>query len=104
MNTIIEVHLTFPNLESAQSFCLALVEDKLAACCNIFPVHSLYSWQTQIIQESEHTALLKTLPEKMDALLLRIKSAHPYDIPAVTWSQVESSPDYVDWIIKTLSD
>ncbi|MDZ4707528.1 MAG: divalent-cation tolerance protein CutA [Saprospiraceae bacterium] len=104
MNKIVEVHLTFPNLESAQSFCLTLVEERLAACCTVFPVQSIYFWQSQIIQESEHTALLKTLPDKLDALLLKISSTHPYEIPAVTWSEAETTPGYLDWISETLND
>lgn len=102
MTKVIELHLTFPDKEAAQLFCREVVEEKLAACCNIYPVQSVYIWQTKLIDEPEYAALLKTMPSKLEPLLLKINSNHPYEVPAVTWAEVNATPPYLDWMIYSL--
>ncbi len=102
MYKIIELHLTFPDKESAQLFCRAVVEEKLAACCNIYPIQSIYIWQSKLVDEQEYAALMKTMPSKLEPLLSKINSTHPYEVPAVTWAQVDATASYLDWMINVL--
>jgi periplasmic divalent cation tolerance protein len=102
MDKIIELHLTFPDKESAHLFCREVVEEKLAACCNIYPLQSIYIWQSKLTEEIEYAALLKTTPSKLEPLFLKINARHPYEVPAVTWTQVDATPSYQQWIINSL--
>ena len=38
----------------------ALVESRLAACVNLFPVQSVYTWQGQLQQDDEWQLVIKT--------------------------------------------
>jgi len=102
MNKFIEVHITFPNEETGQSICNALVAEKLAACANLFPVQSIYTWESKINNEPEWAASIKTTPGNLETLIHKVKSMHPYQLPAITWSEAQATPEYLDWINESL--
>ena len=54
------IYTTFPDQKTAKKIITGLVCEKLAACGNIFRLHSIYQWQGKIEQEPEHGALIKT--------------------------------------------
>lgn len=104
MDKIIEVQITFPNEQLAAEIGQLLVEEKLVACINIFPVRSIYSWQGQLINENECLASLKTSSFKLTALLQKVRTIHPYEVPGIWSWEINADPDYAAWINETLSD
>ncbi|HMJ08046.1 MAG TPA: divalent-cation tolerance protein CutA, partial [Pyrinomonadaceae bacterium] len=53
----------------AEMLANKIVEAKLAACVQILPqMTSVYFWDGAIRKDPEHLLLIKTLPEKFDAL------------------------------------
>ena len=39
---------TWPNKDTAKSIAKLLVENRLAACVQIFPIESVYIWQDKV--------------------------------------------------------
>ncbi|MEW6329545.1 MAG: divalent-cation tolerance protein CutA [Candidatus Micrarchaeota archaeon] len=80
---MILVYITFPNKKSASRICDTLVREKLAACANIFPIHSIYRWKNKIEKTNEHVALVKTSEKNYEKIEKRVRALHPYELPAI---------------------
>ena len=94
------VFCTVPDEETALNISKKLVENNLAACCNIVSgVKSIYRWQEKIEEDSELLIIIKTkatMYKKMQASLI---NWHPYEVPEVIALQInEGNKDYLNWI------
>ena len=59
----------------------ALVEEHLAACVNITGVTSVYRWKGDLCQDREQLLIIKTIRERVDAVISRIVALHSYELP-----------------------
>jgi len=89
-----------PDEATAARIARDLVESKLAACVNRIPaVHSTYRWQDQVCDEPEVLLVIKTLATQYEALEMRLKSLHPYEVPEIIALAVERGvPGYLSWL------
>lgn len=94
---------TLPNADAAAGLARALVEEKLAACCNILPaVRSIYRWQDKLHDENEVLLFIKTRAEQLERLKSRILELHPYAVPEVLALPVESGyAGYLEWLAQS---
>lgn len=97
----IDVWITCPSTDIAQSIAEDLVEKRLVACANVFgKVQSVYRWQGAIERESEVPLLVKTRAAHYDAVAARVTELHPYDTPAIIAVPVDRvNKDYADWLV-----
>ncbi|MEN3038296.1 MAG: divalent-cation tolerance protein CutA [Candidatus Kryptonium sp.] len=64
MTNYIVVFITTPNVIEARKISKTLIEEKLAACCNIIEkVNSIYFWQNKIEDDFESLIVIKTKKE-----------------------------------------
>ena len=96
----LEVHVTMPDAENAQSLARALVDEELAACVTIVPgARSIYRYEGQIQEEDEVVCFVKTHPALFERLRDRILALHPYDVPEILAFKVhDGSRSYLDWL------
>ena len=96
----VSVYVLFANAEEAERIGRTVVEERLAACINIFgPVRSIYRWQGSIETADEVAAILKTSQTEADALIMRIAGLHSYEVPCiVTWPIDKLLTSYADWL------
>jgi len=84
MTDIVFLYVTAPNSETAARIGRTLVEEKLAACVNILPgVQSIYRWEEQVETEAEVLLIIKSTALCVDAMIERIETLHPYEVPEV---------------------
>ena len=105
MNTGYEIALiytTCASREEAERLGAALVDQRLAACVNIFPgVTSIYVWRGQQQTDSEVAMLVKTRKSLTDQAINAIKAGHPYDTPALLVLDVpQADADYCAWVFE----
>src|SRR5436190_242630 len=100
MTDALLVFTTLPNADKAADLARALVEERLAACANLFPaVRSIYRWEGKIHDENEVLVLIKTRADAVERLKARILELHPYEVPEVLAVPVESGyPPYLEWL------
>ena len=86
--------------EESESLARGLVEGGHAACVNILPGEtSVYEWEGEVHQETEHTLLIKTTDEGYESTKQWIREHHSYDVPEiVALEAVDVLDDYVDWV------
>ncbi len=97
--TYVMVIITAPNDAEASKISMTLLEEKLIACANRFPINSIYTWQGKVEEEGEIMLLCKTREDKLDAIISRVKELHSYDVPEIIAIPIiGGSKDYLDWV------
>ena len=95
----IAVVTTVARKKDARALARALVEAGLAACAQISPIESLYTWKGKIEHGREYRVLFKTVDERYAAVESAIRDMHPYELPAIHAFAFEHVlPAYGDWI------
>ena len=91
---------TCPDAETADRMARALVDERLAACVSTLPgVVSTYRWQGRVEQSREVQLLIKTSPDRLDALTTRLLELHPYELPEVLVVETAGGlAAYADWV------
>jgi periplasmic divalent cation tolerance protein len=94
------VYITFSSMVEAEKIGSMLVENRLAACVNIFEkMTSIYRWEGKIHQESETVIIAKTRTELIDDLVARVKALHSYTVPCIVSLPITGgNPDFLNWI------
>jgi periplasmic divalent cation tolerance protein len=96
------VLVTVDTQESAQEIAQALVGDGLAACVNLYPIHSVYTWEGKVEQAAEWQLIIKTDL----ALFAKIETAlgmlHSYDVPEILAIPIQQgSEPYMTWLAQS---
>ncbi|MDY6805488.1 MAG: divalent-cation tolerance protein CutA [Cyanobacteriota bacterium] len=93
------VLVTAPSRDEAAAIARSLVEAKLAACVNIFPIHSIYTWEEELCTDDEWQLIIKTDLAKFDALEAKVRELHSYEVPeAIALPIVSGSAPYLHWM------
>ena len=98
--SVISVYAVFANADEADRIGRQMIEERLAACVNIFaPVRSIYRWQGAVESAEEVAAIFKTTSDRADALITRIAGLHSYAVPCIVSSPVDKIlASYADWV------
>ena len=75
------IYMTLQDEKEARKLGLTLVEEKLVACVNYFPIKSIYRWQGRPEEAIEVAIIAKTRAELVDSVIKRVKELHSYDVP-----------------------
>lgn len=97
---------TCPDAQTADTLATALVDERLAACVNVLPgVRSIYRWKGAVERGEEVLLLIKTTVDRQDALVERLASLHPYELPeALAVEAVGGLAAYLDWVAEQTRD
>ena len=95
---MIIIYSTYPNKEEAKLMAKALLEAKLIACANIYPIESLYNWENKIQDEIEFVLWTKSDESKKDEIMNFIDKKHSYDVPCVVSLNMDSTSNYSNWV------
>ena len=100
MDNLKIVITSFAEEEDAVEMANKLLENNLAACCNIFPgVKSFFRWENQLLNEVEILMLIKTREFAVKDVIRVLERDHPYDLPGIEVLSVEdASKDFQDWV------
>lgn len=93
------VYVTCPNRDTARKIARALLERKLVACANLFPIESMYRWEGEIEEGVEVAMFLKTRREKVEEVTRAVAELHPYEVAcAVGFELGAGHAPYYQWI------
>lgn len=96
--TFVFMYVTCRNEPEAAKIATVLLQKKLIACANIFPINSLYRWKGRIRKEKEVVMILKTLSAKASAVKKEIEKIHSYEIPCITEIKIKPNKEYGGWL------
>lgn len=100
---LIAVYTTVADAAAAQALARAAVSARLAACVQVEPIHSVYTWDGQLQSEPEVRLMFKTTHAMYAELERFILDRHPYELPAVYAVPVAlASPAYAGWVAQAV--
>jgi periplasmic divalent cation tolerance protein len=92
------IYITNPNKKEAERISSHLVNERLIACANIFPISSIYWWKGKIEKAKEYVLVAKTREENFEKVKKEVERLHPYKIPCITKIAVEANEKFEQWI------
>ena len=105
MNKTVVVITTTNTEKEALYIVNAILNERLAACAQIFEIKSFYWWNGKVENSSEYRIEFKTLSKFAKKIFERIKNLHSYDVPEIVVIPVlKIEKNYLKWIIKETSN
>ena len=100
------IYITTGSKEEAVVIGRHLVDEKLAACVNIFnEMTAIYLWEGEVQNSDETVLIAKTLSKKAASLTKRVKMLHSYDCPCIVELPVDvRNPSFLTWMKATISN
>jgi periplasmic divalent cation tolerance protein len=94
------VYITCSDEEESVKIAENLLKERLIACSNIIKsIRSLYWWENKIEKDNESILILKTMEDKLDEIIKRVKKLHSYENPAIIALPIlKTSDSYLNWI------
>lgn len=95
----VSVYVTTPSMEVARRIAQHVVNEKLAACANMMPIHSIYRWEGALQEEAEVAMFLKTRRSLVPRLEEAVRTLHPHQVPCiVAFDLVGGHAPYFAWV------
>lgn len=97
---LVLIQCACPDAAGADAIARALVDERLAACVQVLPgLRSTYRWQGAVEQADEVLLVAKTAPRAVDAVMARIATLHPHEVPELVALQAtQVSAAYGAWL------
>ena len=94
------IFITASSREEAENIGKVLVEERLAACCNIVDnISSIFRWKGEICRESEVLMLVKSTSGLFDDIVKKVKGIHSYEVPEIIAIPIiYGSEEYLKWV------
>lgn len=84
---------------AAEALAAKIVRQKLAACVQMSPVTSVYTWKGKTETDAEVRLVMKTRTELYPKLEAFITAHHDYEVPQIVQVPVTDGLDaYLGWI------
>jgi len=95
---IIVFYIAFGAEQEAISLGKQAIENKLAACANVYPIQSFYPWTGKLQEDDEYALMLKTFPEFIRPLQTFIENHHAYEVPCIMHWVTDVNDAYGEWM------
>lgn len=93
------VYVTAKEMDEAERIAEHLLEKRIIACANIFPIWSIYSWKGKVEKENEVALMLKTSHDLVDRVIKEVRKVHSYEVPCIVSYRIDKGDkDYLEWI------
>lgn len=96
--SFIIIYVTYPNMDEATKIASHLLQKKLIACANYFPIKSSFWWKGKIDNSDEIVSILKTKKENWETVKSEIKKIHSYETPCIMKLDAEANTEYELWV------
>ena len=100
----VEISVTCASVDEADAILGRLLEARLVACGQMWPIKSRYRWNDEVHADVEVLLQLKSFDEKFEDVARTVMELHSYEMPAVTMMPVHgASPGYVEWLADAIA-
>jgi periplasmic divalent cation tolerance protein len=93
------LYSTYPSTEAAMAAARLAIDQKLAACVNVYPpMKSVYMWEGEREETGEVAAFFKTRRSLVEAAVGALWAVHDYSLPCFMVLPIEGgNSDYLAW-------
>lgn len=101
---IVLAYITTKNKSEAKKIGKILLQERLAACINIFDnMQSMYWWKGKIEEANETVLVAKTTKKLFPKVSKKVKSIHSYSVPCILQLEVkDGNKEYVKWLLENI--
>ena len=94
------VMTTITDIDKGKLLARQVVEQRLAACCNIVPgMTSVYRWKDELCEDQECLLVMKSTESRYKELEQFIQKQHPYELPELIALPITASTqEYLSWV------
>ena len=93
------IYTTAPDKKTAEAIAMRIVEKRLAACANLFPIKSVFHWKGKLERAAEFAVVLKTRTALAPKCEKEIKKLHPYEVPCIIRILIDGgNREFLKWI------
>tara|TARA_Y100000031_G_scaffold121956_1_gene136612 strand:+ start:149 stop:451 length:303 start_codon:yes stop_codon:yes gene_type:complete len=92
------VYITCKDGKEAVKISKHLLEKRLIACSNMFPIRSMYWWGGKMQDDKEVVIIAKTLGKNYDKIKEEVSKIHSYDVPCILKIDAEANESYDKWV------
>ena len=96
------IYITAGNRKEAEKIATHLLQKRLIACANMFPISSLYWWKGKIQNGKEYAVILKTVQKNYTNIKTEIEKIHSYKIPCIIQIPIKVNEKYGGWMRKEM--
>ncbi len=90
---------------NAETIATRLVEERLSACVQIFPIASVYRWEGAVQHAQEWMLFCKIKSNDYASVEAAIRAAHTYSNPEIVEVGIaKGAKAYLDWIASATRD
>src|SRR6267378_4191239 len=91
-------YVTVPDRTTARKISRAVLDQRLAACANFWPVESIYRWRGSREEAHEFVLVFKTRQSLLKKLIVEVRRMHPDDVPCiVSYPMGPALGSFLDW-------
>ena len=96
---IVLIQTTCSTKEEARKIAKVLIEEKLAACIQMFEIESFYNWNEEFCCDNETLLNIKTRKDNFEKIKSKILELHSYDLPEIIQLDItNTSEEYLKFI------
>ena len=90
-------------MEEAEKLGAIIIQKKVGACVDFWPIKSCYNWEESFTCISQAMLLITTLESKLDAVNTIISENHTYSIPLIAGVDIRRiNHQYKEWMMKEI--
>ena len=98
MEKYIVVTTLSDNLNIIKNIQKGLLEKHLVSGCQISEVNSTYWWNNEINESNAYKLEVRTLEKLFSKIELIIKQNHNYELPEISYYEINGSKEILEWI------
>ncbi len=99
---MILILVSFESKKDAEKTANYLIDNKLAACMELYPVKNFYFWKGKKQIADEISGIIKTEGGYYKKVKDAIKKILPYKIPQIIKLDATANKSYLNWVKKSL--
>lgn len=92
------VRIGVPDEDDARQLSRTLVEERLAAGTRTSSGVSHYRWDGSVHERTYWTVTAFTTGDQLEVLRDLVTSTHEDDLPGITYTEIDASEEYLQWI------
>lgn len=96
---MILIFVSFESMTDAENAANYLIDNKLAACVEIYPVTNFYIWKGEKTKAAEISGIIKTEDGYFEKVKTALEKVLSYEIPQIIELKAEAANEkYLQWL------
>lgn len=97
------IYTTCANSDEAKLLGKLIIESKMGACVDYWPINSMYNWENDLKEVSQTMLVITTLESKLEDVNELISNHHSYSTPLIAGVDIRRmNRAYKEWMTEKI--